>query len=367
MIYMNIGVIYKRIFEINSQENNRPDFIDVINDLYSKNEFCHEATKTQILEELSAMDDNEFIEGTKELWIPFYFSDNTKVERNVPEYIPWDNEVVSIYSFPGISKSLNTLPGFLVVYVYKGSCVLNMESETKILKQGDLIIVPPGNKTSISESDTNEESFSIPVMLHPKTFGSTFFSILNRDNILSDFFSAALEGKTRLKYLLFSTKNNFSMKNIAKMLFLEQFYTDQYRENCSDLLLKLLFSTALRLTASGNKISTSSDIGNITSVLIFIQENYRTVTMRQLSYKYNYSESYLSELILKYTGNKFTDLVKNLKIKEAKHLLINTMLSVKQISKKVGYGSSDHFTRVFKKEIGITPLKFRNNAKQLSL
>ncbi len=52
------------------------------------------------------------------------------------------------------------------------------------------------------------------------------------------------------------------------------------------------------------------------------------------------------------------------RIKHAIRLLIETKLSVSYISYEVGYSTLSHFSRVFKKMIGTSPLCFRNDNKK---
>lgn len=49
----------------------------------------------------------------------------------------------------------------------------------------------------------------------------------------------------------------------------------------------------------------------------------------------------------------------NIKLKCAKDLLENTDVSVKNVAKKCGYDSVEHFIRLFSQRMGITPLKYR--------
>jgi YesN/AraC family two-component response regulator len=52
------------------------------------------------------------------------------------------------------------------------------------------------------------------------------------------------------------------------------------------------------------------------------------------------------------------------RIEEAKRLLLGTDLSISDISVRIGYPNSNYFNQIFKKMVGMTPGKFRNDAKR---
>lgn len=56
--------------------------------------------------------------------------------------------------------------------------------------------------------------------------------------------------------------------------------------------------------------------------------------------------------------------INSIRIKEVKRLLIETEQPILDISITVGYNSVSHFNRIFKKEVGQTPLNYRKNSKK---
>lgn len=68
---------------------------------------------------------------------------------------------------------------------------------------------------------------------------------------------------------------------------------------------------------------------------------------------------YTARLFKKETGTSIVNYIIQKRIDTAKDLLMNTALSVNQISDKVGYGNYSYFTKLFKKETGYTPVDYR--------
>lgn len=63
-------------------------------------------------------------------------------------------------------------------------------------------------------------------------------------------------------------------------------------------------------------------------------------------------------------GSSILSYVNNLRIKDAKKLLLNTRLSIKQIAEMIGFGSPNYMCEVFHRNVGISPRDFRNLSKK---
>ncbi len=96
------------------------------------------------------------------------------------------------------------------------------------------------------------------------------------------------------------------------------------------------------------------------AIICYIQNNYHTVTLDELSEEFYLSKPYLSKYIKEQSGESFVDMVKGIRMDKAKELLKNTVMTVENVSTAIGYENVEHFNRVFKKSLGITPVQFRN-------
>lgn len=92
----------------------------------------------------------------------------------------------------------------------------------------------------------------------------------------------------------------------------------------------------------------------------YINNNFQNeLYLRDLSVKFFINQVYCCQLFKKNLGKTFSEYVTELRIKKACELLKNKELSIEEITTKVGYVDYYYFNKVFKKQCGITPSKFR--------
>ncbi|WP_379160389.1 response regulator [Paenibacillus sp. sgz5001063] len=94
--------------------------------------------------------------------------------------------------------------------------------------------------------------------------------------------------------------------------------------------------------------------------LFYISQKYKEdISMEQTAEYVNLSPHYFSKLFRQHAGETFIDYITRLRINEAKRLISEERLSLKEICYEVGYKDPNYFSRVFKKAAGMTPSEFR--------
>lgn len=92
----------------------------------------------------------------------------------------------------------------------------------------------------------------------------------------------------------------------------------------------------------------------------YVEEHYReNLSLKQLVSYLDIREGHLIQLFKKNTGRTPICFINHVKIIQAKDLLANTNLKVREIAYKVGFNDEFYFSRVFKKIEGISPGYFR--------
>lgn len=96
----------------------------------------------------------------------------------------------------------------------------------------------------------------------------------------------------------------------------------------------------------------------------YINENYRKdLSLDELSRELDISPYYFSKLFKEETGSNFVEYLTGLRMDRAKELLKDESLSMKEICAAIGYSDPNYFSRIFKKNVGLTPTEYREREK----
>ena len=94
----------------------------------------------------------------------------------------------------------------------------------------------------------------------------------------------------------------------------------------------------------------------------YLQEHLaEDVSLSVLSEEFHLSAQYISQLFKSEIGVGFLNYLTNIRMEQAKKLLLSTDLSIAEVAERSGYGDYRVFTKVFKKTEGITPSQFRRD------
>ena len=98
------------------------------------------------------------------------------------------------------------------------------------------------------------------------------------------------------------------------------------------------------------------------ALIQYIQDNYRDITLSDLSNKFHYTNEYTSRLIKELTGMTYTEILRTIRIERSESFLETTTMTVANIAEAVGYDTPEHYIRQFKKHTGMTPSAYRKQS-----
>lgn len=77
------------------------------------------------------------------------------------------------------------------------------------------------------------------------------------------------------------------------------------------------------------------------------------------------SQWHLSKLINRHLNKSFFDILNELRVEEAKKLLLNPALKVHEVADQVGFADVAHFSKTFKRLVGRSPVEYRANPSRI--
>jgi two-component system response regulator YesN len=97
----------------------------------------------------------------------------------------------------------------------------------------------------------------------------------------------------------------------------------------------------------------------------YIKENYfrHDLAIKDVSKSQYINETYLRSLFKKETGMTVNEYITNIRLDKTKEILKTTEYRLADIADMVGYNDSSYLSKIFKKNIGISPSKYRYNHK----
>lgn len=102
----------------------------------------------------------------------------------------------------------------------------------------------------------------------------------------------------------------------------------------------------------------------VKNALEYIRNNYKEkLRLIDVADQIYVSQWHLSKLLNKHTGQTFSDILNGIRMEKAKELLKDPSLRISDIAEEVGFLDMAHFSRVFKKQEGISANEYRNKMK----
>ena len=270
--------------------------------------------------------------------------------------IPTDVERTVVLFKPSVMEiPEHTHTYFEIIYVLSGSSVHVINQTVQTFTTGDFCILPPVARHAQSACT---ECNAIKILVRLSAFTEICAGLLKGQDILSRFLLGSIYNENSEQYLLFRTGDNAEVREHILDMFGEMLAPDNYTDR---ILTGMLMVLLLRLSKHWQAATQTVPLGNSDhEILLYVQENYSTITLEKLAAHLHYTVPYCSRYIKKLFGCTFSQLLKQIRFQKADLLLKNSTLTVNQISKMIGYENPENFMRAFKKRHKMTPSQYRN-------
>lgn len=249
---------------------------------------------------------------------------------------------------------------FEMIYVYHGNCMNYLFDQKISMQSGDICIMAPNVMHAISAF--HDSDIILNILIRKSTFEKSFLGLLDENTILADFFRRTFYQTSGIPYLCFHTGNDEFLFSEMDQIYEESQNSRRYQKQMVNTLLSLFFIHLFRRHEQHIEISNlhlASSDEDLMFILRYMQANYATVSLKELSSIFNYSERQLQRIITNATGHTFLENIQHQKLKRVTDLLTESPLSITEICELSGFQSLNNFRKIFYRYYQMTPSEYR--------
>lgn len=242
----------------------------------------------------------------------------------------------------------NGLNGYIINLTYAGQGVINKNTECFNCYPGDFIIFPPKEPHFYGRDSSVDKWFHFWVYFRPK---STWNHLLLWEKRIGKigFYRPNTEVKEELVQLF------------IKIVEVGQ-STKIYSENLAMSMLEQFLIRRAQETSNCYPARVDMRVLQVCNYLIdTLDENQFELDL--VAKKVCLSTSRIAHLFKQQIGLSIGEWRQTQRISRAKILLQTTSMSISNISQSVGFNDPLYFSRIFNKNIGLSPQKYRNSTK----
>ena len=238
-----------------------------------------------------------------------------------------------------------------IIYVLKGSLHIKIDTDSFTLNEREVEIINSDESHEIQGMDDNKV---LTLNIDPFFFEKYYKDI---NNIFFYTNSNDDEDQNGPEYEELKTI-------LSQMLCAYVQKLEDYDEEIEELLITLLYHLVNNfhyLTHEKEELKEKTDqLARYHRISKYIYNNYNNnITLQEIARGEFLSPHYLSHEIKYATGYSFTDLINLTRIEESIKLLLDSDMSISEISDEIGFSHVRYFNKNFKYYYGCTPLQYR--------
>lgn len=246
----------------------------------------------------------------------------------------------------------------LLMYLETGFLKMKVGNQIISATAGDVILLPADTLyVPITAGAVHYYFFHFEA---PPTDRQSIYTKLSMDTTPSvgRFVYRIVESNTIINVpTLTHCESNLAVKSIFQRISALNPWKNSNEKMLVDCLLRELL-----ITISTELTSENSMNKHLSRILQYIAVNYqKDITLSTLSEAFDLSVSYIARLFKNEMQTTSVNYINAVRISAACDLLLNTNLSIGEISERVGFANQYYFTRVFQKHHKTTPSDFRRS------
>ena len=252
-------------------------------------------------------------------------------------------------------------------FIYSGDCTYWIDGQELILHQGDICIFDKGIVRSKKKPGYNDIIININISDHH--FRKSIPEFENQ-NIISSFLLGHLLGNSdHANYIVFRTQGDKRILDLFDRLLIEYYENRPYAKEKMQNYLSIIIMELLLLYQTKKDIHSvhlsSDNYNRALEILYYIENHYTSCTLKDVADHFGYHQKYLCAYIKRHIGKTFQEIKREYRLKEACSYLLNTTLSIQDISEKTGYTNRSQFYKEFKEKYAMLPAEYRKKDANL--
>lgn len=272
---------------------------------------------------------------------------NHTVNNLHERYFPVDVDILVVPALRYAPAFLHSHSFFEVICVLNGECDNIFSSNTLHMKAGEICIVAP--ETVHALSVFRDDCIVYNLIIRSATFENTFLKALPSDSLLHLFFTKSLYHSGEESCLYFKKSQDEHLLKLILEMNDEMKQQNRYYGTLLNALLTTFFIQLLRKYEKDILFPNpqhQKQEENLIFILKYIENNYKTVTLKELSAFFGYSERQMIRILKTFTGENFSSLIRSTKLSKACELLKHPDIRITDIITEVGYSNTSPFIRL---------------------
>ncbi|QGQ98413.1 AraC family transcriptional regulator [Paenibacillus psychroresistens] len=272
----------------------------------------------------------------------YYYQDF--MEQEFPFKLAFPNE-------QSLNQQLHAHEHFQICFLMRGVCLHHVENQVYLMTKGDMLAIPPfvphrfepyqEEKVELVQIDfmpivVDQDEISLETQFFPKIN----ISAINQDLV---------------EQLITSMKREHAQKESGYQLLIK-----------ADLI-RLLITIFRESNKEAHSVSAQEPQSRrlFNETVRYIEIHYAdNLQLEIMAQKAAMSTTYFSYMFKVLKGQPFVQFVNEVRIRKALDLLRLTEMSIQEIGYVTGFNTASHFNRMFKKRIGLSPSKYRQQTSE---
>lgn len=243
----------------------------------------------------------------------------------------------------------------IFAYIQEGEIDVTVNTNKLHLKPNDLATLLPGSIFQIKKAEGNLKIYFLGFSSdfvnrtgHSRALLDTMLFTLGRPVVsLSDFGSKLLLQYFQVLFTLFENPDTYLREELAANIYndIHQGISILYKDKGNEKIPSLTKSEQICRTFAQ----------------LVVQHYGETRNVSWYAQKLGITHAHLCSVVKQVTGRTCIDIIASMVIMDAKSQLKSTKLSIQAISDSLNFANMSFFGKYFKRNVGMSPLEYRNN------